>query len=883
MSAKCPICGAESSSAEAAYCERCGASLAARKGEKVKLTKEQKKFLKERAKEEKQARQKRGLSLAERIREEQKLQEARVESQRRARRAAKTVQDAVGFDRLYDDGTLLVEEGLYAQTIYVPDINFKAARPDEQDDIWQKMCSFYNSFPADVDVQLTIMNRVANAEGRLAEISLPKVGRPREDKLVKEYNAMLATQLSKVGKNEIVRERYFTISTPAPDIDQARITLATLMSTALDQLDSLGCRAKKLGAQEYLELLGACLRPDDGAAYDYRSIVEAGLDPKDAVCPSGLDFTPDGSTGKNDCWRTGAAPKLDAEGRLSGELWFQTLQFREPFPAAMDPSVISAVVSLPYSMVLTIHVHPVEQAKAISDVTKKLTFMKSQEAHEGRIAAQQGLDPVLARSIPLTENLAEGADTFDALTKRNERWFSTTIMVTLWDRDRQALSENAFRVAQEASKRLFSLATPKYQMRDAMNTMLPIANDYLAWHRKLLTTELATFMPFVTQEISDPGGIYYGTNTLSGNLILLARKRLTSPAGWIMAKPGSGKSFKAKLEIFATAIAEPDHKILIIDPKGEYAWITQMLGGTVIDLSAGSKDHINLFDMNASYSPDGADPVIYKAEFVTATLSTLLGERAVTPRAKSVIDKAVADAFRYMRERGGGMPTLALFWGILKEYTDDPTAQSLADDLEIYVKGSLRTFAYPTNVDLSARIIDVNMKRLQSQLMLFGQLVTLDAFWNLTTKNSDENKRTWIYIDEAQNFFKSEHALAYFTKFWSEGRSYGLIPTGITQNVDRVLVNDEARHMFSNSDFVMLLNQAPNDLAVIQELYNLSEKQADKLTNAPVGQGLLIAGSAVVPFEDEFPRETELYDILDTDPNAAEDKRRLERLAEMEG
>ena len=38
-------------------------------------------------------------------------------------------------------------------------------------------------------------------------------------------------------------------------------------------------------------------------------------------------------------------------------------------------------------------------------------------------------------------------------------------------------------------------------------------------------------------------------------------------------------------------------------------------------------------------------------------------------------------------------------------------------------------------------------------------------------------------------------------------------------------------------------------------------------TNVEFGQGLLKCGSAIVPFEDQFPRDTELYQLMTTRPS----------------
>ncbi len=876
MAKICPNCG-EKVSDDARFCSSCGIDIEAALREDAKPTKEQRKIARRLAKERAKEHKNRGDDLSSRLRAEKKQQAKKGESQKEARRRAKTVQDCIGFENIWPDGVAMVEEGLFAQTIYVPDVNFRAARPDEQDRIWNLLCSFYNSFTPEVTVQLTILNRVTDASNRFDEIKLPHTGKPYEDGLVDDYNDMLKLQVAKVGRNEIVRQRYFTFSMPALDHDSALVSLSSVVNSALDLIEQMGSRAHVLNGSEYLALVGYMMRPEDNVDYDLAELDASGIDVKDAISPTGLDFTPDGTSGKNDAWKAGASVGKDRNGVVTSDLWYQTLQFRDPFPATMDPTVLGALIALPINMVLTIQVHPTEQAEAINLVQKKLSFMKSQEAHEGKAAAKEGLDPVVSRSITLTQNLSEGTDVLDALMNRNEKLFTTTMLITTWDRSRANLGEKSFQIAQEANKKIFHLAVPKFQLRDAMNTMLPFANDYMAWNRKLLTTELATFLPFVTQEISDKGGVFYGNNKLSGNMIILNRKRLAAPMGWIMGKPGSGKSFAAKQEIFDTAIAHPDDDIFVIDPKGEYAYLTEKLGGQVIDLAADSTSHINPFDLSDAYAPDGTDPMVFKSAFVTSLIAALIGEKSMTPRMLSLIDKNVAISYEYVkRNRPGHMPTLYLFWNLLKANHDE-LADELRAALEIYVTGTLKTFAFESNVDINRRIVDFNMKRLNGNLRLFGQLVAVDAVWNRTTRNHEEGKRTWIYIDEAQNFFDSKTALEYFTKYWAEGRSYGLIPTGITQNADRIVHHEEAKHMFSNSEFVELLSQAPNDLIDIQNLFNLSDQQASAIKNSRPGEGLLIAGGSVIPFRNEFPKDTALYDIMDTDPNAAEEKRRQSR------
>ena len=65
-------------------------------------------------------------------------------------------------------------------------------------------------------------------------------------------------------------------------------------------------------------------------------------------------------------------------------------------------------------------------------------------------------------------------------------------------------------------------------------------------------------MPFKAQEIHHQGGIYYGQNVISKNLILANRMELLNGNGFILGVSGSGKSFTAKREITSLALSTKD-------------------------------------------------------------------------------------------------------------------------------------------------------------------------------------------------------------------------------------------------------------------------------------------------------------------------------------
>ena len=70
--------------------------------------------------------------------------------------------------------------------------------------------------------------------------------------------------------------------------------------------------------------------------------------------------------------------------------------------------------------------------------------------------------------------------------------------------------------------------------------------------------------------------------------------------------------------------------------------------------------------------------------------------------------------------------------------------------------------------------------------------------------------------------------------------------------------------MLSNSEFIMMLNQATADRVKLGEILNISPTQLGYVTNASAGQGLLFAGNSIVPFVDKFPEDTKMFKMMTT-------------------
>ena len=211
------------------------------------------------------------------------------------------------------------------------------------------------------------------------------------------------------------------------------------------------------------------------------------------------------------------------------------------------------------------------------------------------------------------------------------------------------------------------------------------------------------------------------------------------------------------------------------------------------------------------------------------------------------------------------MPSLHDFYNNMS--LQGPQAKALTMALSMYVDGTMDLFAHQTNVDLQNHCICFNTVKLGKSMQSIGMMTVLDQIWNRITRNRVLGRRTWIFTDEFQLLLGNSACTNYYFELSSRARKWGAILTSITQHVRSVLNNEDARRMLSDCGYIKLLNQAPDDANDIARLLHISDEEKRYIENAEVGSGLLIADKVVVPFNNTFPQDTELFRLMDTNPN----------------
>jgi len=400
---------------------------------------------------------------------------------------------------------------------------------------------------------------------------------------------------------------------------------------------------------------------------------------------------------------------------------------------------------------------------------------------------------------------------------------------------------------------------------------LPLGQNHIEIQRGLTTSSTAIFVPFTTCELFQTDeALYYGLNALSSNLIMANRKLLKNPNGLFLGTPGSGKSFSAKREIVNVFLMTEDD-IIISDPEGEYFPIVRRLGGQVVRLSPTSDQYCNPMDINPDYA-DEEDPLTLKSDFILSLCELIVGGKdGLAPVEKTIIDRCVRLVYRdYLADPDPArMPILEDLYNLLRSQSE-PEAQHIATSLEIYVTGSLNVFNHRTNVDIGNRLVCFDIKELGKGLKKIAMLILQDAVWNRVTINRALRRTTWFYIDEMHLLLKEEQTAAYTVEIWKRFRKWGGIPSGLTQNVKDLLASREIENIFENSDFIYMLNQAQGDRQILAKQLGISPHQLSYVTHSNAGEGLMFYGDIIIPFIDRFPKDTEIYALLNTRPSEAQ-------------
>ncbi len=543
--------------------------------------------------------------------------------------------------------------------------------------------------------------------------------------------------------------------------------------------------------------------------------------------------------------------------------------FISGYPRSVPANWLSPLINFPHSMDISMYIFPVDSAKILQDLRRKITEMEaelSSDLKQGKIG-NIDTEIKLEDARLIQEQLAKGA----------ERFYQFGLYITISAHSLEELDRVTKQVQSTLGSLLIISKSATLQMEEGYKTTLPTGVDKLSYVRNMDTTSLATTFPFTSSELTQEQGIVYGINEHNDSLVIFDRFSMENANMVVFAKSGAGKSYFVKLEAYRQLMFGAD--ILILDPEHEYEDLCNAVGGEYVNFSFNSNVKINPFDLSSVYE-EGQNELGTKIINLHSLLRVMIG--SLSPTEDAVLDQALVAAYKSKgitpdpATQSNEPPLLEdLYKALIGMET--PDAANLAARLEKFVKGSFRgIFDRKSNFDLTNHFTVFSVKELEDELRPIAMFMILDFIWTRIKKTL---KKRILIVDEAWYFMKHPDSASFLHSLAKRARKYYLGITTITQDVEDFLVSEYGKPIVTNSSIQFLMKQSSASIPRLTEVFFLSEGERRLLMAADVGEGLFFAGQNHVAIR-VIASEKE-HALITTDPQELLRKRQ-EAFAQQE-
>ncbi len=533
-----------------------------------------------------------------------------------------------------------------------------------------------------------------------------------------------------------------------------------------------------------------------------------------------------------------------ADYLLIDGIYIRTL-FISGYPFVANSGWLDSLINFNHDADISYHLHEVDALSALPKLHRKITELESTKRamiRAGKIVGSEITDP-LESAMELRDKIQRG----------QEKLFQMSIYVCLRAATLSELNKITKLLETTMSARLFYTKVARYQQLEALQSVLPRAEDQLGQKRNLDSSSAALSFPFMSSELVHESGILYGVNKSNNSLVILDRFSLHNANSIVFAQSGSGKSYATKVEILRQLMQGT--KVIVIDPEREYKRLSESVNGTYIKLSARSKEKINPFDLSITYhtKSDLSEHVQDLMEVIS-----LMAE-GLSAKEKALVDKCILKIYKGRQDRP---PQLIDLYRELQL----AEAEDLCRRLDKYITGSLSgVFNNQTNIKLDNRLVIFDIKDLPESMRQIMMLI-ISNFVQNQVKAKPEKRL--LVIDEGWLLLEHEESARFVAGLVRRARKYYLGVSIISQQANDFLSNDYGRAIASQSALRILMRQDTTTIKNVVSEFNLSEYEQSFLLTCERGDALIIADQnhvaiKVVAAEKEHPLITtnpaELY------------------------
>ena len=474
----------------------------------------------------------------------------------------KSVQQTIEILKISEGGIFEVAPGKYSKSYKFSDVNYTTRSEDEQESFFQKYCKCLNSL--DCVFKITVNNKNKDMEALKRDVML-SYENDGFDKMRKSYNNIIEEKIME-GRQGIEQERYITITIERKNFEEAKAQFTTIENSMFKSFSELGSRLIPLTGDERLKVLHDYYRLGREEEFDFciRDRKKTGADFRNDICNSKLKFYQD---------------YYEDESKVCRAIYIKK------YPTYLSDRFFTELTFFPIHSITSVDVVPVPKDMTMRILQKKYLGIESDIIKQQQTRNKNN-DFSSEISYTTRRQKAEIEDIMNNVRENDESLFFVGVtMVVMADtlEELDSICESIDSIARGAG---CSIDICQYKQREALNTALPIGVRQIETMRTMLTQSLAVLMPFNIQELCDKGGIYYGVNQVSKNIIVGNRKKLLNGNGFIFGVSGAGKSFQAKMEMGSVLLSTKDNVICVDPMNGAKRSYLKRVGAIFIKLYA---------------------------------------------------------------------------------------------------------------------------------------------------------------------------------------------------------------------------------------------------------------------------------------------------------
>jgi len=504
------------------------------------------------------------------------------------------------------------------------------------------------------------------------------------------------------------------------------------------------------------------------------------------------------------------------------------------YPRYLSTAWLSSTINLDISMDISIFIHPIDTGYILKKLRRRVTEVQAEIMDE----EAKGLvrNPELETAFQDMEALR------DRLQTAQERMFRFALYITVYAETIGELREIQTTLRSIFESRLMYIKPALYQQKEGFHSCLPYGTDLLQVHNSMNTEPLSAVFPFVSFDLSSNEGIMYGVNRHNNSLILFDRFSLENANSTIFATSGSGKSYAVKLEILRYLMWGVD--VIVLDPENEYKTLAEKAGGSFFNISLGSQNHINPFDLPQPREDERPEDIL-RSNVVNLVGLMRLALGGLTPEEDAIMDRALTETYAAKDITPTAHPAtwqknIPLMQDLEAVLETMEGAESLVTRIRKFTTGTYANFFnQPSNISLDKNIVSLGIRDMEDSLRPLAIYIIMRFIWN--TVRSTLKKRIFV-IDEAWWIMQSEDGASFLFGIVKRARKYWLGVTTITQDVDDFMRSEYGKPIITNSSLQLLMKQSPAGIETVQKAFALTSQEKSLLLETEIGEGIFFAG-----------------------------------------